>query len=55
MPNVKQHEGRDVSSLFINTKWKAGDPYPTWPFTRVRPEELAKHMQRQQPDDEALL
>lgn len=22
--------------------WKASDPYPSWPFTRVRPEELEK-------------
>jgi hypothetical protein len=25
-----------------DASWKHTDPYPTWPFTRVNPKELAK-------------
>jgi hypothetical protein len=32
-----------------NQEWNASMPYPTWPFTRVNPEELKKWAKKNLP------
>jgi hypothetical protein len=34
----------DAGAASVNTKWTQKDPYPDWPFTRVRGSELLKLM-----------
>jgi hypothetical protein len=39
----------------LDAKWTHRDPYPSWPFGRVRPRELAKWIKANNPVEEALL
>lgn len=34
-------------------KWKHTDPYPTWPFTRVKPSEMQKYLAKNQKQEDA--